>query len=1069
MNILLALLFSSLIHQPGIENKIADQASYYLENIVSNNNISENYWALNELYQSSCAHNNSVIRIIINSNVTEAKSFFTAIPCGITKQEQAKNKLERLKRISLKTESYKLSIYYLLFEEDFDKKKQHIDLLIDTWAQNLPQQQVAIFDFILNDQEFTPEIVSSINSEFIFHSILFSSKFGLFIPSNYRQELASSWVNNFNTLYTDINLLSSIQLTNIASVLYELDRYPQVRIFLDKIYIDKYYPISTEQTRLLNALSYSLFIIGRYDESLRILRNHLIPISSFLELKELMENSTFIMGVNLYSLGKFEDAKEVFEEIYFDSSTSINKTQLFNNLSICYYKLGEKNKYINLQLDALEEANEGASYKEKLIILRNLFIYYTSIKDSKTALSYLNRAEQIALENNDSYELAVIHAFSGTFYWENFKDADNALNELSLAQKEFDPTKDFVDFVNVLKEEAEILVATRELNRERGKFEELKQLSIESSNTPNYLESLIGLTEIELLENNLNEASKIIEEIKIYPLDDIDFELLVKYNTVKSSLLFNTGFKRKAYEELIPVVEQVIERAKTSIDSQTGFWSIEPEYVDAFNAIITMLIDIEEEGKALQLLDELKTINDVALYNSPILRAKRLSEEDLAQDQLLNTNILELRTEYLNSSSNEKFNIKAKIDQLSAQREQILNKIRTNVTDNPISTWTLQKKLSDNEMVLHFTEIGELLYASYITRESIKIDIIEFDVVNKRLFEEAANSLASSKTDLNKLYEVYEVLKIENNIPNKINSLTVIPDNYLFRLPLDVLPTKQPESIVSYGSSHYLIEDFDIRYYTSLNNFLTNSRKVTKNYELDFSAFALSDFSGFENKNLQSLPFATEEVRSIYSKLENFDAKSIFLESDADKSIFLESARSSKIVHVATHSEVSEQDPLFSTIYLNSTGDNEELTSLYAYELFDTQMNSELVMLNSCSSGSGSYLQGSGIMGISRALRYAGARSLALNLWSVNDKAASEFAISFYSSIDEGSPKWESMRSAKLSLLKNGNANPYYWGAYMLIGNSSPLTEKPAKAGFLYPVLLIAIAFCSYKIRQDNF
>ncbi|GAB5566130.1 MAG: hypothetical protein Wins2KO_31930 [Winogradskyella sp.] len=721
---------------------------------------------------------------------------------------------------------------------------------------------------------------------------------------------------------------------------------------------------------------------------------------------------------------------------------------------------------MGLQLDALNEANKGTAYKEQLIILRNLFIYYTSIKDSETALLYLNRAEQTAMENNDSYELAAIHAFSGTFYWEIYKDAPKALQELSLARKELNPSTDFVGFVDILKEEAEILVAISALDSARSKFQKLKQISVQSSNTPNYLESLIGLTEIELLENNLDEASKLIEEIKIYPLDNIDFELSVKYNTVKASLLSSNGYKRQAYEELKPVVEQVIERAKMSIDSQTGFWSIKPEYVDAFNTIIKILIDTDQEGKALQILDELKTINDIALYNSPILRAKKLSEEDLAQDQLLNTQILELRTEYLNSSSERQFELKKEIDQLSAQREEILNKIRTNVNENSISIWSLQKKLKDDELVIHYTEVGEELYASYVSRASIKIDVIKFDTDKKLLFNNAANNLASSETNLNQLWEIYHVLELENNIPEGATSLTVIPDNYLFRLPLDILPIEKPESINSYGSTHYLLEDFDIKYYTSLNNYLTDSRKQIKKYKLDFSAFALSDFSGFENKNLQSLPFATKEVRSINESLRNLETKSIFLENDAEKSTFLESAKSSKIVHVATHSEVSEQDPLFSIIYLNNTTDD-ELTSLYAYELFDTQMNSELVMLNSCSSGSGGYLQGSGVMGISRALRYAGARSLALNLWSVNDKSASEFAISFYSTIDEGSSKWEAMRKAKLSLLKTGNANPYYWGAYVLIGNSSPLTDKPASAGLLYPVLLILIVYCSYKIRQE--
>ena len=130
-------------------------------------------------------------------------------------------------------------------------------------------------------------------------------------------------------------------------------------------------------------------------------------------------------------------------------------------------------------------------------------------------------------------------------------------------------------------------------------------------------------------------------------------------------------------------------------------------------------------------------------------------------------------------------------------------------------------------------------------------------------------------------------------------------------------------------------------------------------------------------------------------------------------------------------------------------------------------MENDFIMLNSCSSGSGNYLQGSGIMGISRALKYAGAKSLALNLWSVNDKTASEFATSFYTNINNGISKSEALREAKLTILTGSNANPYYWGAYMLIGNPSQLTEKPAKAGFLYSFLILMILGIGYRIRGE--
>ena len=72
--------------------------------------------------------------------------------------------------------------------------------------------------------------------------------------------------------------------------------------------------------------------------------------------------------------------------------------------------------------------------------------------------------------------------------------------------------------------------------------------------------------------------------------------------------------------------------SKKYTDTQTGFWVQQDEYIHAFNTA-EMLIAMGNDFEAIQLLDEIKTINDAALYNSPILRACKLSEEDLAKDR----------------------------------------------------------------------------------------------------------------------------------------------------------------------------------------------------------------------------------------------------------------------------------------------------------------------------------------------------------------------------------------------------------------------------------------------------
>jgi CHAT domain-containing protein len=343
------------------------------------------------------------------------------------------------------------------------------------------------------------------------------------------------------------------------------------------------------------------------------------------------------------------------------------------------------------------------------------------------------------------------------------------------------------------------------------------------------------------------------------------------------------------------------------------------------------------------------------------------------------------------------------------------------------------------------------------------------------MFTEIGNELASGQTNLEDLFHLYETLELDD-FPDHITQVSVIPDNYLYRIPLEVLPTKKPDSPISYGSSSYLIEDYNFRYFTSLREFESNRRSfrntdATKN---DFTGFAISDFKMFKGADLPSLPYATVETNNISNILSSLNNKKVYTGDAATKAIFKEKVGSSRLVHVATHSEVSEQDPLFSTIYLKNTAGNDTLQSdqaLYAYELFDTPLNSEFIMLNSCSSGSGNYMQGTGIMGISRALRYAGAKSLALNLWSVNDKVASEFATDFYLYLNQGETKSEAIRMAKLNQLKKANANPHFWGAYMMIGNPSPITGKStANSPLVFSLLLVTIfltGFITYRKERE--
>jgi CHAT domain-containing protein len=895
--------------------------------------------------------------------------------------------------------------------------------------------------------------------------ILFSYKEEKYLAPN--SNISTNFINELEIDDVSENINQSIYQAIEAFSLFQDYKYSTLSSSYQKLILDRFFPYSKERVRYTKASAFASYSVGRYDRSLQLHRKIIHPISVYYSLKQEIDETRFSQGVNLLSLGKFNEAKIIFEALKSQEDAQVSSAQLFNNLSICYFRLGEKNKYINYLLEAYDEADANEDYRVKLTILSNLFFYYTGIGDKYTAYEYLELAEQLATENGDSYQIARIQAFSGIFYWQTENDANKALAELENASQVFDPAQDFFDYSRTKKSIAQIYIELDSLNMASNSLLELKEVSTINSNTIAYLESLIGLLEIALLKNDLNEAEIIFTEIRFYSLSELEFKSIVKLNTLTAKYLLKNGDQRLAFDKIQPVVSQVLDRARTSIDTQTGFWKQEREYITTFNTALEIYLAMGNSLEAIKLLDEIKTINDVALYNSPILRANKLSEEDLATDRLLNEQIQNLRTQFLNASNNsEQLALKNQIDQLAAQREEISNNIRSSDKIKEYPIWKAVQSIRQDQQLLHFTEVGDLLYITSVTEEQIDIQPIEFKSTEKALFDGVANNIALSYTDLNDLYEIYNMLDLDVIIDNNKPNLVVVPDNYLYRIPLDILPTEKPSNSTAYGSAEYLIEQFDIEYFGSLQEFTENSRHSFQPFDIDLSVFAISDFSEFSNLSLPSLPFATQEARKIDEVLYSFDEKSIFLENEATKENFIDKVSESKIVHIATHSEVSEQDPLFSTIFLNSNNENSSLNALYAYELFDKQLNSELIMLNSCSSGSGEYLQGSGIMGINRAMRYAGAKSLALNLWAVNDKVAFEFAGVFYEAINDGKSKSQAMKEAKLYLLESGNANPHYWGAFMLTGNQSPLTKKPANAGLLYPILLLLIGSVSFYLRR---
>ena len=152
----------------------------------------------------------------------------------------------------------------------------------------------------------------------------------------------------------------------------------------------------------------------------------------------------------------------------------------------------------------------------------------------------------------------------------------------------------------------------------------------------------------------------------------------------------------------------------------------------------------------------------------------------------------------------------------------------------------------------------------------------------------------------------------------------------------------------------------------------------------------------------------------------------VLLDQAATLAALKEHAPSADVMHLACHGQFRPDSPLFSALRL---GDG----WLTVRDAYDLNLHCELVTLSACETGINEIAPGDELIGLARGLFSAGAPSLVLSLWTVDDEAAASLMAHFYARWRAGASPAAALRDAQLRILPD-QPHPFFWAPFVLLG-----------------------------------
>ncbi|MBC35980.1 MAG: hypothetical protein CL663_08080, partial [Bacteroidetes bacterium] len=724
----------------------------------------------------------------------------------------------------------------------------------------------------------------------------------------------------------------------------------------------------------------------------------------------------------------------------------------------------------------------------EILRIKYLALSYQSINDTINASKYFKEAILIA-EQNLSGERINSSDIYGSF--SDFLIGINKLDEAELYLKRALNNKSIInlqdDFLHrIYNSYAWLMVERGELEQALKFYNKSISSNLKGFNIQNeYFEQQDTVRQISSFLNSLLNKANVCSELYSRNIEQIEYleESLESYNHALS--IFD-DIKRFTLDE-----NQITITSWNASKFYHVFRDIDVlRKISNNDYLIKLSFKFAEKFKANTLLANLQNIEALKyggipdslqekekLLSQRINGYRRLIYEESSKEipttskiRLWESKLFDVSKEHIELKDHLKENYQAYYD--------------LNFNKDVISIDEIQKNIEPDQVLLEYVLTDDQLFTFVIDKDTVLLESQDIDysfVNNLKVLEGITNTdfsthrLTHYKETIQASFDLYNILirPFEESLEGK--RLIIVPDGRLGYLPFETLVSDLPNfERIDYRSLNYLIRKHPISY--SYSSTLLYRNYEDPDYSMDLMALA-PEYGPYNTDSITQLASrgelfmplmnAVAEVERI-SELYNGD---VYTNSEASETKFKEVASDYDIIHLAMHTVIDDERPMYSKLVFSNTKDTLNDRYLNTYELYGLELKAKMAVLSACNTGGGKIEEGEGIMSLARGFIYSGIPSIIMTLWEVEDKSGADIMTLFYENLHDGMSKDVALQQAKLAYLESATmlrSHPYFWLAYVDIGNTKPFKIHPLRSGINIGIGALIIILLALLIRYRH-